>query len=161
MSIKTADLCDSHIKELQYIPLPFKDYGGVGSFYGEVATVQCFEDNSFVKQTLKEAGHNRVLLVDGGGSRRCALLGDMLAQLAIDNRWCGIVINGCIRDSDIIANLKIGVKALAAHPCKSEKKNRGTCNISLNLGGVCCNPGDWLYADSDGVVIAARPVHDV
>ncbi len=160
MIIKTADLCDAHLQELQYMALPLKDYGGVPAFCGEIATVQCFEDNSFVKKTLQEAGRNRVLLVDGGGSKRCALLGDLLAQLAIDNRWCGVVINGCIRDSDIIATLKIGVKALATHPCKSEKKDRGTCNVKVNLGGVSCKPGDWLYADSDGVVVSSKALHD-
>lgn len=161
MTIKTADLCDAHNQELQYISLPLRDYGGVKSFYGEIATVQCFEDNSFVKKTLQVEGQNKVLLVDGGGSMRCALLGDLLAQLAIDNHWSGIVVNGCIRDSDIIANLKIGVKALATHPCKSEKKDRGTCNIEVNLGDVNCKPGDWLYADSDGVVVGKKALHDI
>ena len=157
---KTADLCDTHLQDLQYIPLPFRDYGSVIAFHGEIATVQCFEDNSFVKKTLQEKGNNRVLLVDGGGSMRCALLGDLLAQLAIDNQWSGVVVNGCIRDSDIIAGLKIGVKALATHPCKSEKKNRGTCNAEVDIGGVICKPGDWLYADSDGVVVSRKPLHE-
>ena len=161
MTTKTADLYDSYSQELQYMSLPFKDYGGVMAFYGEIATVQCFEDNSFVKKTLQEEGRNRVLLVDGSSSMRCALLGDLLAQLAIDNHWRGVVINGCIRDSDIIANLEIGLKALATHPCKSEKKNRGTCNIELNLGGANCKPGDWLYADGDGVVVGTRALHDL
>ena len=160
MTVKTADLCDTHLQELQYIPLSLKDYGGVTAFYGEIATVQCFEDNSFVKKTLQEAGRDRVLVVDGGGSKRCALLGDLLAQLAIDNHWCGVVINGCIRDSDIIATLKIGVKALATHPCKSEKKDRGTCNIELNFGSVICKPSDWLYADSDGIVVSSEALHN-
>ena len=159
MTTKTADLCDTHLQDLQYISLPFRDYGGITNFYGEIATVQCFEDNSFVKKTLQEKGNNKVLLVDGGGSMRCALLGDLLAQLAIDNQWSGIVVNGCIRDSDIIAGLKLGVKALATHPCKSEKKNRGTCNVEIDFNGVICKPGDWLYADSDGVVVSPKPLH--
>ena len=159
MTIKTADLCDEHIQELQYISMPFRDYGGVFAFYGEIATVQCFEDNSFVKKTLQTEGNNRVLLVDGGGSMRCALLGDLLAQLAIDNHWRGVVINGCIRDSDIIGGLKLGVKALATHPCKSEKKDRGSCDVTVNFGGANCSPGDWLYADSDGVVVSKVPLH--
>ena len=159
MTTKTADLCDTHLQDLQYISLPFRDYGGITAFYGEITTVQCFEDNSFVKKTLQEKGNNKVLLVDGGGSMRCALLGDLLAQLAIDNQWSGVVVNGCIRDSDIIARLKIGVKALATHPCKSEKKNRGTCNVEINFNGVICKPGDWLYADSDGVVVSPKPLH--
>ena len=160
MTIKTADLCDTHLQELQHIALPLKDYGGVTAFYGEIATVQCFEDNSLVKKTLQEAGRNRVLLVDGGGSKRYALLGDLLAQLAIDNHWCGVVINGCIRDSDIIATLNIGVKALATNPRKSEKRDRGICNVELNFGGVNCKPGDWLYADSDGVVVSTKSLHN-
>ena len=90
----------------------------------------------------------------------CALLGDMLAQLAVDNHWCGIVINGCIRDSDIILGLNLGVKALATHPCKSEKKNRGNCNVEVDLGGMSCNPGDWLYADRDGVVLSKVAIHN-
>ena len=161
MTTKTADLCDTHSQALQHIALPLKDYGGVTAFYGEIATVQCFEDNSFVKKTLQEAGCDRVLLVDGGGSKRCALLGDLLAQLAIDNHWRGVVINGCIRDSDIIATLNIGVKALATNPLKSEKKDRGTCNIEVNFGSVSCKPGDWLYADSDGVVVSPKALHDL
>ena len=100
-----------------------------------------------------------MLLVDGGGSMRCALLGDQLAQLAIDNHWRGIVINGCIRDSDIIAELKLGVKALATHPRKSEKKNRGSCNVEVNVAGVNCKPGNWLYADCDGVIISTKALH--
>ena len=160
MTTKTADLCDAYSQELQYISLPFKDYGSVIAFYGEIETVQCFEDNSFVKKTLQEEGRNRVLVVDGGGSLGCALLGDLLAQLAIDNHWRGVVINGCIRDSDIIANLNIGVKALATHPRKSEKKSRGTCNIEINLGGASCKPGDWLYADSDGIVVGTKALHN-
>jgi len=159
MTIKTADLCDAHAPALQCVSLPLRDYGGVVAFHGQIATVQCFEDNSFVKKTLQEAGRDRVLVVDGGGSTRCALLGDLLAQLALDNHWRGVVVNGCIRDSDIIAQLKIGVKALACHPCKSEKRGRGACEVAVSFGNTTFTPGDWLYADSDGVVVAAQPLH--
>ena len=156
MTIKSADLCDKYGDQLRYITLPFNDYGGVAAFYGEIVTIQCFEDNSFVKRTLEQPGRGRVLLVDGGASMRCALLGDMLAQLAIDHRWRGIVINGCIRDSDIIGTLGIGVKALATHPRKSEKKNNGYCNVQVYIGGASCNSGDWLYADHDGIIISSK-----
>jgi len=133
---------------------PLRDFGGAKSFHGAIATVQCFEDNSLVRKTLESDGRGRVLVVDGGGSMRRALLGDQLAALGVRNQWSGVVINGCIRDSAVIATLPFGVKALGAHPRKSEKKNRGKTGLPVYFAEIEFRPGEWLYADEDGIVVA-------
>ena len=122
--LKTADLCDAHAGRIRIAsPTPvLRDFGHSNPFRGQIATVRCFEDNSFVRKTLETDGRGRVLVVDGGASMRCALLGDKLAELAIDNEWEGVIVNGCIRDSEIIRKLHLGVKAIGTHPRKSEKK---------------------------------------
>ena len=159
MTIKVADLCDSHASHLKILQLALNDYGAYKSFHGAIRTVKCFEDNSFVKKTLAQKGDGKVLVVDGGGSRRCALLGDVLAQLAVDNGWNGVLINGCIRDSDIIATLPLGVKAIATYPLKSNKKNQGAVDVPVRFGDLLFRPNEWLYADSDGVVVSDQPRH--
>ena len=131
---------------------------GGANFSGQIATVRCIEDNSFVRQALEEPGEGRVLVVDGGGSTNCALLGDMLAALAHRNGWAGIVVNGCIRDSAEIANIDIGIKALATHPRKSRKQGLGELDIPVEFAGIEFLPGEYLYADPDGVVVTAKPV---
>lgn len=156
MTIKTADLCDSYSSHLKIVELAFNNYGGHKAFHGMIKTVKCFEDNSFVRKTLEQPGDGKILVVDGSGSRRCALLGDMLAQLAVNNNWSGILVNGCIRDSSIIETLPLGVKALGTHPLKSEKKNQGEVDVSVTFGNTLFTPDAWLYADEDGVVVAAE-----
>jgi len=121
-----------------------------------MATVKVFEDNTLVRAALETPGAGRVLVVDGGGSRRCALLGDRLAQLAIDNGWAGLIINGCIRDSREVDAMDIGVKALAAHPAKSAKRGEGQEEISVAFAGVRFEPGCFVYADADGIVVSDR-----
>lgn len=156
---KTADLCDRYPDAVSIAaPGRMRDFGGKKTFGGVIETVKCFEDNSFVRRTLETNGSGKVLIVDGDGSMRCALLGDMLAALAIKNRWRGVVVNGCIRDSQLIGELPIGVKALAANPLKSVKNNVGEQNVTVEFCGLRFIPGQWLFADVDGIVITAdRP----
>ena len=152
----TADLCDAYIEELQVLEPILQDLGGTLAFGGGIETVKVFEDNVLVRQTLETSGQGRVLVVDGGGSCRRALVGDRLAALAKDNGWAGIVVYGCIRDSAEIAGIEIGLKALATHPCKSDKRGDGQVGIPVTFGGVRFEPGHWLYADADGVVVSPR-----
>jgi regulator of ribonuclease activity A len=125
-----------------------------------IATVQVLEDNVLVRQALEEPGLGRVLVIDGGGSLRCALLGDMLATLARDNGWAGVIVNGCVRDSQAIGALKVGVMALATHPRKSAKLGQGARDVPVTFAGVTFRPGQMVYADRDGIVVAARPLLD-
>jgi regulator of ribonuclease activity A len=156
MSFKTADLCDDHSDVLQIAEPGFSNYGGNTHFSGEIVTVKLFEDNSLVRETVGSPGHGKVLVVDGGGSRRCALLGDLLAARAVENGWSGILINGCIRDSADIAGMALGVKALDTHPLKSVKKGVGEMNVPVRFAGVDFKPGDFLYSDEDGIVASAK-----
>lgn len=158
MTFKTADLCDEYSEELQ-IALPgLLDFGGHKRFDGSIVTIKLFEDNSLVRETLSINGEGQVLVVDGGASLRCALLGDLLAAKAIENYWSGIIVNGCIRDSAEISQMTLGVKALATHPLKSVKKGVGETNIPVTFSGVTFNPGDYLYADEDGIIVSEKPL---
>lgn len=155
MSLKTTDLCDNNADKVRVAePLNFKDYGGAKMFNGAIETVKCFEDNSLVRKALEQNGEGKVLVVDGGGSMRCALLGDMLGELGVKNKWNGIIIYGCIRDSAAMATLQLGVKALATIPLKSNKRNEGQQNIPVRFAGVDFIPGEFVYADEDGVIVA-------
>jgi regulator of ribonuclease activity A len=154
MSFLTTDLCDAHEDTLQVVEPLFQRYGGAPRFAGQIVTVKLFEDNSLVRAALGEDGAGKVLVVDGGGSLRCALLGDMLGELAVKNSWTGIVVYGCIRDSVALAALPLGVRALATHPKKSNKRGEGQAGLTLRFGGVSFTPGHWLYADEDGIVLA-------
>ncbi len=155
MSLLTTDLCDNHPDKVRVAePLTFKDYGGAKLFHGQIETVKCFEDNSLVRKALEQNGEGKVLVVDGGGSMRCALLGDMLGELGVKNKWNGIVIYGCIRDSAAMATLQLGVKALATIPLKSNKRNEGQQNIPVRFAGVDFVPGEFLYADEDGIIVS-------
>lgn len=154
MGFTTADLYDAHGDKVQVGLSIFKDYGGRKNFYGPVSTIKVFEDNSLVRAALEEQGKGRVLVVDGGESLRCALVGDLLAQLGKDNGWQGIIVSGCIRDSAVIATIDIGVKALATSPRKSMKKGTGDRDIPVMFAGVTFTPGDYVYADEDGVLIS-------
>jgi regulator of ribonuclease activity A len=160
MSYKTADLSDSHLDAQIATPL-FYDFGQRPDFFGRTVTVKVFEDNTMVRATLVEAGNGRVLVIDGGGSLQCALVGGNLAQLAVTNGWTGIVVNGCIRDSEEIGRLSIGVKALATHPRKSKKGTHlGARDCSVTFAGVTFRSGQWLYADLDGILISVASLHE-
>lgn len=156
MTYPTTDLCDQYADELQVADPIFVDLGGGLEFAGPISTVKCFEDNSLVRGALEEDGNGRVLVVDGGGSDRCALVGDNLAQLAIDNDWAGILVFGCIRDTAQIGDMPVAVKALAPHPLKSNKKGLGERDIAVRFAGVTFEPGSWLYADADGCIVSDR-----
>lgn len=152
------DLCDDYPDKVQVTELQWLHFGMQPIFHGEVVTVRCPEDNSKVKQWLAQPGHGKVLVVDGGGMLRRALLGDMLAQEALDNGWAGIVINGALRDVGTINRLALGVKALGVSPCKTDKRGLGDEQLALRIGGVDINPGDYLYADLNGVLISREPL---
>ena len=154
MDFKTTDLCDDHSDHLQIAEPVFGDYGGRIAFGGPITTLKVFEDNSLVREALEQPGEGRVLVVDGGGSLRCALLGDQLAELGESNGWAGVVVNGCIRDSADIGEINIGVKALATHPLKSVKRGVGERDVPVRFAGVQFTPGHILYADEDGLIVS-------
>ncbi len=156
MEYLTTDLCDAHEDQIRVVAPLFRSYGGKGAFHGAIITLKVFEDNSFVRKALEHPGEGRVLVIDGGGSMRRALVGDQLAKLGVDNGWSGIIIHGCIRDSVAISRMPIGVFALATHPLKTVKRNVGEENIALSFGGVTFNPDEWLYADQDGIIVSAK-----
>ncbi|MFC7367085.1 MULTISPECIES: ribonuclease E activity regulator RraA [Vreelandella] len=151
--VVTPDLCDANPGVAVLEPM-FANYGGVDDFHGPIRTVKCFEDNSLVKQAVAEDGNGAVLVVDAGGSYRCAMLGDMLAEQAVKNGWAGIVIYGCVRDVDILATLPLGVQALGSHPRKSDKRGEGQRDIPVTIAGTTLEVGQWLYADNNGIIIA-------
>lgn len=134
----------------------FRSYGGRTRFAGPVRTLKLFEDNVLVREALSEPSDGGVLVVDGGGSMRCALLGDNLAEMGCENGWAGIVVYGCVRDSAELAGIGLGVQALNTHPRKSVKKGQGEREVSVTFAGVTIQPGDWLYADEDGILIASH-----
>lgn len=152
-TFSTPDLSDS-APQARAIELTFGNYGAVKVFSGPAVTIKCHEDNSLVKQAVGEAGEGRVLVVDGGGSRRRALLGDMLAEQAASNDWAGLVIFGVIRDVDEIGAISVGVQALGTIPVKTEKLGVGQRDIPVSFGGVDILPGDYIYADNNGVLVS-------
>lgn len=156
MNIKTADLYDEYEERLQVCEPLFQHYGGHHSFCGPIETLKCHEDNSLVGELLRQPGEGRVLVVDAGGSLRCAMLGDRLAQHAVDNQWAGVLMFGCVRDSVDLGEMPLGVMALATNPRKSIKKGIGEAGISIKFGGVIFNSREWLYADEDGVIVSAE-----
>lgn len=155
---RTADLCDAHGEAVRVLALPFRDYGGRSAFAGSVSTLKCFEDNSLVRTALEEPGNGRVLVIDGGGSLRCALVGGNLGVLAEQNGWAGVVVWGCVRDAVELATNAIGIKALGTCPRKSDKRGVGQREVPITIGGVTIRPGEWLAADEDGVIVSDAPL---
>ncbi len=156
MPLSTPDLCDAHPDKVRVLEPIFRAYGARASFAGEVVTVRCFEDNSRVKELAAEAGKGRVMVVDGGGSLRRALLGDLIAANMVENGWQGIVINGCVRDVEALNELDLGIRALASIPLKTERRGRGEIAVMLRIADAEVRPGDWLYADRTGIVVSAE-----
>jgi len=153
--ISTPDLCDDNEGKVRVLEPIFNNYGGTDQFFGQAVTIKCFEDNSIVKEQCGLPGEGRVMVVDGGGSMRRALLGDMLAEKATNNGWAGFVIYGCIRDCDEIKALpNLGVKAMNTIPVKTDKRGIGDLNVTLTFAGHTINPGDWVYSDNNGVIIS-------
>lgn len=155
MTISTADLSDEFGDLLGYCDTPFHQYGLARSFAGRVTTVQCRDDNALLKSVLGTPGHGGVVVVDGGGSVRVALLGDMLAQSAIDNGWAGVIINGAVRDTGLLAGMNLGVKALATNPRRGTKTGEGAKDLPVTFGGTTFRPGDQVFSDYDGIVVRA------
>nr|ACU20581.1 unknown [Glycine max] len=158
-ALPTAELSDAnatHVAscDVRVLHPVFKVYGGATAFSGPVVTVKVFEDNVLVRELLETKGEGRVLVVDGGGSLRCALVGGNLALIAHNMGWAGIVVNGCIRDVDEINASDIGVRALASHPLRSNKKRTGEKNVPVYVGGTFIREGEWLYADNDGILVS-------
>lgn len=158
MKIVTPDLCDAHPELVRVVEPLFTNYGGRSAFGGEILTIKCHEDNSLVKEHVGQPGNGRVMVVDGGGSLRCALLGDMLAAKAVENAWAGIIIYGCIRDVDDIRTMDLGVQALRTIPVKSNRQGRGDLNIPVSFGGVTFKPGEYVYADNNGIIVSSEPL---
>ena len=161
LSFATCDLCDAHKNdnsdEFKVLSPVFRDFGGIRKFSGPVVTVKCFEDNSLVKAAVDSPGEGRVLVVDGGASLRRALLGGNLGAAAAKNGWAGVVIDGCVRDVAELAQCRTGIRALAAIPLPTEKHQAGQRDIAVQVQGVWVRPGDWLYADEDGMVVMTSP----
>ncbi|AAO55808.1 ribonuclease activity regulator protein RraA [Pseudomonas syringae pv. tomato] len=154
----TPDLCDAYPELVQVVEPMLSNFGGRDSFGGQIVTLKCFEDNSLVKEQVELDGKGKVLVVDGGGSLRCALLGDMLAEKAAKHGWEGLVIYGCVRDVDMLAQTDLGVQALASYPKRSEKRGVGQLDLPVTFGGVTFRPGEYLYADNNGVIISPSPL---
>ena len=166
----TCDLCDAHkanfTGDFRVLPPVFKDFGQVKKFSGPVETVKCFEDNTLVKAAVDSVGYldtpdgrvGKVLVVDGGASLRHALVGGNLGAAAARNGWAGVVIDGCVRDTAELAGHAVGIRALAAMPLPTEKRNQGQSQVPVQVQGVWIRPGDWLYADEDGIVVSATPL---
>lgn len=155
----TCDLCDARKNDstdtLRVLPPVFRDFGAVRRFSGEVVTVKCFEDNTLVKTAVESPGGGRVLVVDGGGSLRRALLGGNLGAAAARNGWAGVVIHGCVRDVAELAQCQTGIRALASMPMPTERRGEGQSDVAVQIQGVWVRPGDWVYADEDGIVVSA------
>ncbi len=164
----TCDLCDAHKNDspeaFRVLPPVFRDFGGTRHFCGPVVTVKCFEDNSSVKAAVDSVGYldtsagrvGQILVVDGGGSLRRALLGGNLGAAAARNGWAGVVIDGCVRDVAELAVQPVGIRALASMPLPTEKRHAGLTGLAVQIQGVWVRPGDWLYADEDGMVVSDR-----
>lgn len=152
-SVNTADLYDERGEELSSLAVQFQSLGGRSHFSGPVRTIRCFEDNALVKSVLATPGSGCVLVVDGAGSLRTALMGDMIAASAVANGWAGVVINGAIRDRAAIAGLPLGVKALGSNPRKSAKDGGGAIDVPLEIDGVAIRPGAMIWCDPDGILV--------
>jgi regulator of ribonuclease activity A len=160
----TCDLCDAHEQKLSegslaILPPVFKAFGKRVRFHGPARTLKVFEDNVLVRAALETPGEGSVLFVDGGTSLRCALVGGNLGVLAQNNGWAGIIVNGCVRDTEELNQCDIGIRALATHPRRSIRKGLGEKDLIVDVAGVMVRPGDWVYADADGVLIARSILH--
>jgi regulator of ribonuclease activity A len=163
MRFATCDLCDANEDKfaagsLHALPPIFRMFGKAIRFAGPARTLKVFEDNALVRATLETPGDGSVLVVDGGGSLRCALVGGNLGQLAEKNGWAGIIVYGCVRDTAELAACEVGVRALNTHPRRSFRKGVGDKDLPVDIAGVSVRPGDWIYADEDGVLVSEQPL---
>jgi regulator of ribonuclease activity A len=158
MSFQTVDLVDAHQERVQSCELQLRQFGGRRRFSGPIRTLRVFEDNALVRATLETPGNGAVLVVDGGGSLRTALVGDVLAALGVEHGWSGLVIWGAVRDVERLATLAIGIKALGSNPMRSAKHGHGERDVPVRFGGVTFAPGAHLYSDDDGILVSAEPL---
>lgn len=156
MSYSVPDICDEFYEEIRVLDPVFRDFGARRRFCGPIVTVKCFEDNSLVREQVQSEGRGRVLVVDGGGSTRRALLGDQLAASAAQNGWQGLLIYGCVRDVEILETIDLGIKALNSIPVKTDKRGEGQLDLPVHFAGAQIVPGEYLYADVNGVIVAVR-----
>ena len=156
MDYVTPDLCDAYPELVQVVEPMFSNFGRRDSFGGQIVTVKCHEDNSLVKSQADQPGTGKVLVVDGGGSLRRALLGDMIAEKAAKNGWEGMVIYGCVRDVDVLAETDLGVQALASHPMQTDKRGICDLDVAVTFGGVTFQPGHFVYADNNGIIVSPQ-----
>ncbi len=159
-SFATSDLYDQHAEIVQVLEAQLRSYGGRSAFCGQIVTVKCYEDNSRVKELLSSPGQGKVLIVDGGGSLRCALLGDLIAGEAARNAWEGVLVYGAVRDVEALARLDLGVYALGSTPRKSVRRSEGQTGLAVAFGTVAFRPGEYVYVDRDGVLVAATALSD-
>ncbi|KGQ70267.1 ribonuclease E activity regulator RraA [Chelonobacter oris] len=158
MRIDTSELCDIYQDQIDVVEPIFSSFGGRSSFSGKITTVKCFESNGLIEEVLEEDGLGRVLLIDGGGSLRRALIDSDLAQLATDNDWEGIIVYGAVRQLDILETLDIGIHALAPIPVSADDKTLGETDVPVNFGGVSFLPEDYVYADLTGIILSPEPL---
>jgi regulator of ribonuclease activity A len=154
MIVKTADLCDQHAAYVQVAAPIFRDYGSVESFHGQIVTVKVHEDNKLVRETFEQRGDGKVLIIDGGGSLRCGLVGDHIAAMARNHGWSGVIVYGCVRDARELAQTALGIKALNTNPFRSAKWGAGERNIPVTFASVTFAPGHYVYADEDGIIVS-------
>jgi regulator of ribonuclease activity A len=159
-TIRTADLCDAHSERVRVLTPGLRAHGGRTLFHGQAETVRAENDNTRVKEALSEAGNGRVLIVDNAASLARALVGGNLAALGAKNGWSGIIVCGAVRDTHELEATDIGVLALATVPMRTDKQGKGTRGVPVRVCGVTIHPGDWVYADPDGVIAASEPLHD-
>ena len=156
MEYNTSELCDIYQDMVDVLEPMLCSFGGRASFGGVITTVKCFESNGLIREVVKENGVGRVLLIDGGGSMRRAMVGGNLAVNGAKNGWAGILVHGCVRDVDELGAAQIGIRALGTHPMRTAKLGTGEVDVAVQIGGIWVRPGDWVYADDDGVVISDR-----
>lgn len=154
----TADICDEHDAEVNVLDDLFVSFGGRDTMAGTAVTLKLFEDNSMVREAVTEDGHGKVLVIDAGGSRRRAVVGDALAAQAAANGWSGILVYGAVRDAAVLATIDLAVHALGTNPRRTEKRGLGDRDVAVEFCGATIRPGDWVLADGDGVLVAPRPL---
>ncbi|PKF77789.1 ribonuclease E activity regulator RraA [Vibrio sp. vnigr-6D03] len=158
MEYNTSALCDIYLDQVDVVEPMFSNFGGSASFAGQLTTVKCFEDNGLIRKVLEQDGVGRVLLIDGGGSLRRALIDADLSSLAEENEWEGIVVYGCVREVDELEDMNIGIQALASIPVGAAQQSVGEIDVAVNFGGVTFLPEDYLYADNTGIIISQEPL---
>lgn len=158
MHYNTSLLCDLYADTIDVVEPLLTNFGGRNSFAGEVVTIKCFESVGLIYKTLVQNGAGKVLLIDGGGSLRRALVNSDIAELAVENDWEGIIVNGCVREVDFLEELEIGIQAITAIPVGGEDNDIGEVNVPVNFAGVTFLPEDIVYADSTGIILSPEPL---